>query len=260
MKLIYKKLIYKIANKILSFFSQRTQHRIMLPFSYFLSFLYKGNNVYCFYCKRTFSRFLPHAAFSRLHACCPLCGSLERYRLLYLYLKNKTDFFKKKTKVLDIGPIYNFQKLCLILPNINYTSIDLHSDLATIKMDVMNMTFRDNTFDCIICYHVLEHVENDIKAMQEIYRVLEPNGYAILQVPIADVSRTSEDHSLSGKEREKLYRGRNHLRLYGLDYKYKLESVGFKVRIDDYVKHLSQKIIKRYGLDAKEDIYFCMKK
>lgn len=260
------KLLYKIANKIISFFSPKVQNRLLLPFLYVLSLFYKGDKVYCPYCQGNFSRFLPcavsseYAAFSRPYARCPRCGSLERYRLLYLYLKDKTDFFSKATKVLDIGPIHNFQKLCLALPHIDYTAVDLYSDLATIKMDITAMTFSDAIFDCAICYHVLEHVEDDRKAMQEIYRVLKPGGYAISQVPVANIPKTLEDRSLSEEERERFYGARDHLRLFGLDYKDRLESVGFEVKVDDFVKHLDQATVQRFGLDPAENIYFCRKK
>lgn len=259
------RIIYKILNKSLTLFPTTIQNKILSCIYFFSSKFYKGNEVYCPYCKNTFSRFLPHAVssvyegFHREFAKCPLCGSIERYRLLYHYLENKTDFFIKNSYVLEVGPSYQFQKMCLSLPNIKYTSIDLFSDLAEHKMDLMDLKFEDNSFDFIICYHVLEHVDDDIKAMNEIYRVLKHGGLAILQVPIADIPKTLEDRSLPFKEREVLYRGSDHLRLYGQDYKDRLGSIGFKVKVDDYVKHLDEEVVKRYGLDVDEDLYVCTK-
>lgn len=145
------------------------------------------------------------------------------------------------------------------LPNLDYISVDLESPIAMAKMDITDMQFPDNHFDCIICYHVLEHIPHDRRAMKEIVRVLKPSGWAILQVPILR-EKTFEDPTIkTPEEREKVFGQRDHVRIYGLDYKDRLGSVGFAVKLDDYVKKLGDDAIKRYSLTEDENIYFCSK-
>jgi ubiquinone/menaquinone biosynthesis C-methylase UbiE len=141
-------------------------------------------------------------------------------------------------------------------------SADIESPLAKVKMDIHKIPFEDNTFDAAMCNHVLEHVKNDILAMKEIFRVLKPDGWAILQVPFMgkNLKRTFEDPSItSPKEREKVFGQRDHVRIYGEDYPERLRSAGFEVTKDRFVMELSDKMVKRYALPSDEIIYFCKK-
>jgi len=192
---------------------------------------------------------------------CPRCYSVERYRLLHLYLRNKTNFFKDNLKVLDIAPTCFFQDMCKRLPNIDYLSADISSPLAMVTMDITAIALAGNYFDCIICYHVLEHIPDDQKAMTELFRVLKPGGWAILQSPV-DHSRdtTFEDPTIIAPDaRERAFGQNDHVRIYGKDYKDRLERAGFMVRIDDYVEELEESAIRRYGLMRDEKIYLCTK-
>jgi SAM-dependent methyltransferase len=198
----------------------------------------------------------------RENALCPNCLSLERHRLLWLYLQEKSNLFTDKLDFLHIAPelcfIHRFEKL----DNLNYTTADLESPLAKVKMDIHHMPFNDNIFDAVMCNHVLEHVENDIMAMKEIYRVLKPGGWAILQVPFMgkNLQTTFEDPSLSTpQEREKVYGQRDHLRIYGQDYPQRLSKAGFRVSEDKFVKNLSKEEIRKYVLPPDEIIYLCEK-
>ncbi len=158
---------------------------------------YLGNRFICPCCNGHFRKFLPFGVKPRANAQCPRCGSLERHRLLWLFLKKKTNFFKDSLKVLDIAPVDFFQQKCKVLPNLDYISADISSQIAMIKMDITNICLPDNQFDCIICYHVLEHIPNDKEAMRELFRVLKPGGGAILQSPV-DYNRekTFEDPNI----------------------------------------------------------------
>lgn len=130
-----------------------------------------------------------------------------------------------------------------------------------IKMDITNINLPDNQFDCIICYHVLEHILDDKKAMKELFRILKPGGWAILQSPV-DPNRdeTFEDPNVvSPEERERVFGQRDHVRIYGQDYKNRLERAGFTVKLDNYSRELGDNIIKKYGLMKDETIYFCSK-
>jgi ubiquinone/menaquinone biosynthesis C-methylase UbiE len=154
-----------------------------------------------------------------------------------------------------------FQEKCKKLPNLDYVSADISSPLAMIKMNITNINLPDNQFDCIICYHVLEHIIDDQKAMRELYRVLKPGGWAILQSPI-DFNRdkTYEDQNiLLPDERERIFGHKDHVRIYEWDYKNRLKRAGFTVILDNYIKELSDDKNMKYGLMKDEIIYFCTK-
>jgi len=226
------------------------------------SLLYIGNKFMCSCCNGHFRKFLPFGVKPRPNAQCPRCGSLERHRLLCLYLKDKTNFFKDSLlKVLDIAPMYFFQQKCKTLYNLNYISADISSSIAMIKMDITNINLPDNQFDCIICYHVLEHIPDDKKAMKELFRILKPGGWAILQSPVdPNHDETFEDPNVvSPEEREHVFGEKDHVRIYGQDYKNRLEMAGFTVKLDNYSRELGDNIIKKYGLMKDETIYFCSK-
>ena len=158
------------------------------------------------------------------------------------------------------APEYIIQKFLRSIPNLDYISADLNSSLAMVKMDITNISCKDNSFDVILCYHVLEHIIDDRKAMRELFRVLKPGGWAILQSPM-DLKRnkTFEDsHVVLPQDRERIFGQSDHVRIYGRDYKDRLEKAGFTVKVDSYVKELGVDMIKKYCL-GKEDIYFCTK-
>jgi len=141
------------------------------------------------------------------------------------------------------------------MENLDYTTTDLNSPLADVKADICNLPFEDNTFDFILCNHVLEHIPDDTKAMQELYRVMKVGGMGIFQIP-QDLSRekTFEDNTITDKkERAKIFGQYDHVRIYGRDYFDKLRSVGFKVEEVDYTATLSEAEIDKYRL-AKGEI------
>ena len=221
---------------------------------------YWGFRFTCPCCNGYFRTFVPFGT-KPTQIACPRCYSLERHRLLQLYLRGKTNFFKDNLKVLDIAPTQFFQEICKSLSNIDYLSADIFSPLAMIKMDITTIPLPDNRFDCIICYHVLEHVLDDQKAMRELFRVLKPGGWAILQSPVDhNRDKTFEDLTIvSPDERERVFGQNDHVRIYGIDYKGRLEKAGFLVKVDNYVEELGESAIKKFGLTRDEKIYFCTK-
>ncbi len=220
-----------------------------------------GNEVECPICGSTYSQFLP---FNRPNALCYTCKSLERHRLVYLYLKNKTDFFEGSKKVLHFAPEKCLHDVIRQYPNLDYQTADLmttYIDAIGIMPDhVMSVTdikFPDNTFDVVICNHVFELVPDDALGMHEIYRVLKPKGYAIIQGAVNNhLPKTIETQDLSPDERKRIAGAHQHVRRYGLDYRHRLAAAGFRVKVSDYVKELDY---KRYGLMADEDVYVCWK-
>lgn len=227
-----------------------------------ISIFMRGNNVECPICEISYRKFLPYGRLNpRPNALCPDSLSLERHRLMWLYLKDKTNFFTEPHKLLHIAPELCFIKKFKSMKNLEYTTADLESPLADVKMDVHEIPFEDETFDVVFCNHVMEHVDDDIKSMSEIHRVLKPGGWAIIQSP-QDYSReeTLEDPSITDpKERERIYWQSDHVRLFGMDYGKRLEKAGFTVTEDRYVMELPEETVKRYALPANEIIYFCAK-
>jgi SAM-dependent methyltransferase len=224
--------------------------------------LFRGNKFTDPINGKSYRKFLPYGYVKqRDNALSPGTLSLERHRLLWLYLNNETNFFSKTLKVLHIAPEQCFYNLFKNLKNINYTTFDLNSPLADIKGDICNLPFKENSFDFILCNHVLEHINDDKKAMKELYRVLNKNGTAILQVPINQKSsKTFEDSSIvDKKERIEKFGQYDHIRLYGLDYFKKLESFGFKVDPLKYSKEFTESEIIKYGLIKDEIIPVCKK-
>ncbi len=223
---------------------------------------YRGNQVYCPVDDRTYRKFLPYGRIHpRANALCPGSLTLERHRLMWLYLKEKTNFFTKEHRVLHVAPEICFIPLFEKMKNLDYTTADLDSPWAKIKMDLHHIPFADHTFDVIFCNHVMEHVEDDIQCMRELYRVLKPGGWAIIQSPVYAIAQTYENPLLTHPvEREIAFGQRDHVRKYGKDYGKRLQSAGFTVKEDDYVKHFTPQQIRWYALMEDEIIYFCEKK
>ncbi|GMN05758.1 class I SAM-dependent methyltransferase [Croceitalea sp. MTPC5] len=203
-----------------------------------------------------FRKFLPYGYENpREGVLSPSTLSLERHRLLWLYLKNETNFFKDELKVLHFAPEQAFYKRFRKLDNITYQTTDLNSPLADVKADICNLPFDSNAYDVILCNHVLEHIPDDAKAMKELYRVLKPGGWGIFQIP-QDISRetTFEDDSITDrKERARIFGQYDHVRIYGKDYFDKLKNAGFKVEQVDYTSKLTTEEVDRYRL-AKGEI------
>jgi SAM-dependent methyltransferase len=219
-------------------------------------FFLKGNKFTDPIDGKSFKKFLPYGYESpRENVLSPSTLSLERHRLLWLYLKNETEFFKAPIKLLHFAPEQAFYNRFKKLDNLKYTTTDLNSPLADVKADICNLPFQNDFFDVILCNHVLEHIPNDTKAMQELYRVLKPGGWGIFQIP-QDLKRekTFEDDTITDrKERARIFGQYDHVRIYGRDYFDKLRSIGFTVEEVDYTSTLPKETVEKYRL-AKGEI------
>ncbi|MFA5197614.1 MAG: class I SAM-dependent methyltransferase [Patescibacteria group bacterium] len=178
---------------------------------------------------------------------------------MWLFLNNETTIFNDKLTLLHFAPERFFLDRFMKMTNLSYTPADINPSLPLIKkIDIIDIPMNDNHYDCVICCHVLEHVHDDQKAMREIYRVLKPGGWAILQVPIGRL-KTFEDHAVqTPQDRQRVFGQHDHVRIYGLDYVTRLETAGFKVNVINYAKKVSDEKIRKYALSQK-DIYLCSK-
>ena len=247
---------------ILKIFPRTFLIKFSFIFQPLLSLLLKGDKFTDPIDGKSFRKFLSYGYNKlRKNALSPSTLSLERHRLLWLYLINETVLFEKKIKLLHFAPEQAFYKRFKKLNNIQYDSIDINSPLAKIKADICDLPINDNTYDFILCNHVLEHVLDDKKAMSELYRVLKKGGTGIFQVPI-DMNRkkTFQDDSITDKlERNKIFGQYDHVRVYGKDYFNKLENTGFKVQQIDYSKEFSNEEILKYSIIRGEVIPVCTK-
>ena len=223
-----------------------------------LSLYYQGSTYTDPIDGKSFRKFLPYGyGKQRSNVLSPSTLSLERHRLLWLYLKNETDFFTSSSsskKVLHFAPEQCFLKQFKALNHIDYTTTDLNSPIADVKADICNLPFEDHSYDIIFCNHVLEHIPDDQKAMEELYRVMKPGSWGIFQIP-QDLNRefTFEDNTITDKaERAEIFGQYDHVRIYGRDYFDKLRSVGFKVVAVDYASKLSAELVDKYSLAKGE--------
>jgi hypothetical protein len=253
-------------NKIIALLTRFVPRKYLQLFSgiglKFLGFMYAGHDVECPICGKHYKKFLPYGRMSsRPNALCPNCLSLERHRLIWLYLKEKTNFFSAKLSVLHIAPEPCFMKPFEKQHGDGYITADIESPLAKVKMDIHEMPFQDNQFDVVLCNHVLEHVKDDIQAMTEIKRVLKPGGWGILLVPFFSPvgEKTFEDNSVTDlREREKIFGQDDHVRKYGKDYPDRIRQSGLTVVEDQFAFAMDDTLKFKMGL-SPEIIYRAIK-
>lgn len=256
MKKVYKFLLNKLPRPLLI--------RLSYVFKFFAPILYKGDKVTCPVCERNFSKFLSYGSdvAHRENVLCPYDLTLERHRLMWLYLKNESDFFTANLNVLHIAPEQCFYHRFRAQKNIKYLTGDLVSPLADMHFDLHQIPLEDNRFDVIFCNHVLEHVDDAMQCMKELFRVMKVGGWAIMQVP-QDFSRetTYEDKSItSPEEREKHFWQKDHVRLFGKDYPDWLRKAGFEVQEFNLNTEFSEEFIERNRLMKSEILYIARKK
>ena len=254
MKALAKRILHLFPRTVLQRFAN-----LLLPM---LDLWYRGNTFTDPINGKSYRKFLPYGYVKiRQNVLSPGTLSLERHRLIWLYLKNETDFFQTASKVLHMAPEKAFISRLKKVPHLDYISCDLESPLADIKADICALPFDDNSFDWVLCNHVLEHIPNDTKAMQELYRVLKPGGKALLQVPLDPKrSTTFQDNSITDKAtRTKIFGQYDHVRIYGMDYFEKLRTIGFQVDELQYGKTLSKDDRARYAIVKTEYIPICVR-
>jgi len=219
-------------------------------------YLLRGSDVTCTVCGYSYKHFIPYLG--RPNAQCPNCGSLERVRLIQKFI---TDFqlIDKNTRLLHIAPEKALYKIFRKQLGSNYIPADKFEEgytypKSTQHVDITALPYADESMDAVICIHVLEHVQDDAKAIAEIYRVIKKGGFAILQVPYdVDRAATYEDASItSPEERRKHFLQSDHVRIYGRDYLERFLQPGFQVELGDYSKNLGIATREKYGLKDEE--------
>ena len=231
-----------------------------------LGLLYVGRGRECPVCGTKRRKFLPYGyVTSRDNALCPNCLSLERHRLLWLWLQRESDLFERRPRLLHVAP-----EVCLMRHlrkaykghEEDYVTADLESPLADLHFDIQHIPLADESFDVVFCNHIMEHVEDDLQAMREIHRVMRRGeGWGVILSPVElEREKTFEDDSITDpEERTRIFGQYDHRRVYGRDYADRLREAGFEVEDLDYASALTAEERERYAL-PKDHLYIVRKR
>jgi SAM-dependent methyltransferase len=221
-------------------------HRLRRPL---LMRRHAGSTLCCPICETELGSFAPYGG--REGALCPRCRSVERHRLLWLYMARKTSILREPTRCLHLAPEASIRARLGKRANVDYVSADLNRGRpADVVADVTDLPFEDASFDLVICNHVLEHVPDDGAAIAEMLRVLRPGGRALMLHPLDETRRsTFEDASIkSARKREEMFGQRDHVRVYGTDFYDRLSEGGFEVERVRFAESLSDAERRRHGV------------
>lgn len=236
---------------LLNLFPRPWLIRLSIWFRPFIKWYFKGHRFTDPIDGSSYRRFLPYGYQKiRENALCPGTLSLERHRLLWLYLERETSFLTDSIKVLHVAPEQVFYQKFRSFSHWDYTTTDLYSPLADVKADLRKLPFEDHAYDLILCNHVLEHIPDHLQALSELYRVLKKGGTLIAQVPL-DLNRekTFEDPTITDpQERSRIFGQYDHVRIYGKDYSDFLNQTGFSSQCIPYTEQLTKKEIDTYAL------------
>ena len=231
-----------------------------------LGLLYVGRGRECPVCGTKRRKFLPYGyVTSRDNALCPNCLSLERHRLLWLWLQRESDLFERRPRLLHVAP-----EVCLMRHlrkaykghEEDYVTADLESPLADLHFDIQHIPLADESFDVVFCNHIMEHVEDDLQAMREIHRVMRRGeGWGVILSPVElEREKTFEDDSITDpEERTRIFGQYDHRRVYGRDYADRLREAGFEVEDLNYAAILTTEERERYAL-PKDHLYIVRKR
>jgi SAM-dependent methyltransferase len=219
----------------------------------------RGDTYFCPLCEKGFKTFLPGGPSLRPLALCPCCHSLERHRFLWLMLKH---LWQEGTIAAGGRMLHFAPEPCLtgkFKRRFDYLSADLDPAAAMVAMDITDIRFPDESFDAIICNHVLEHISDDARALAELYRVLKRGGWASLQVPMRGETTYEDPTITTPEEREKAFGQADHIRYYGADYYRRLQAAGFRTEIYPKVDFFSPAEDARFALATETELVIARK-
>lgn len=233
------------------------------------------NNYYCPICTTHYKTFKDYTGRYYIkgelidhftpNAICPGCGSDIRHRFVVSFLERETNVLDAKLKLLHFAPERWIYDYIMKLGNIEYFPCDIDplkfKISNVLKVDMTDIRFPDSHFDTVLSIHVLEHIKNDITALQEIYRVLKKGGWALIAIPIYG-KKTFEDSSLDDEGRIKMYGLAEHMRMNGLDFVDKLSAVGFSADIYSidtvHGKYLDRRVSSPH-VESDKWLFYCKK-
>jgi Methyltransferase domain len=238
-----------------------TRRRVLAAVGRRLQMLrHRGDAVRCPICESGFDRFKDD--WNRSNALCWRCGSHERHRALWLYLERHPELLESASSLLHFAPEWCLEHRLRRLRGTRYATADLQAAAAELQLDITALDLPDESFDAILCSHVLEHVQDDRSAIRELHRVLSPDGWAIVMVPI-DLSRseTYEDPLVSTPQaREREFWQSDHVRLYAPDIAERLRDAGFEVAAQSVARELGPELAARYRLLGADEVFLCRKR
>jgi SAM-dependent methyltransferase len=238
------RILKQLANKIVPKRSAEKYERVLRSIIYQF---YRGKRYKCPVCNKNLRNFMLLENGDKL---CPYCGSLPRNRRLWMLLNS--DFLKDQQCILHFSPSKNLFRLLSRYPGIIYESSDISGDFPALKhLDITGINEPDEKYDLVICYHVLEHVENDREAILELHRILKPEGICLIQTPFKNGS-IYEDAAIKNPHDRKIHFGQeDHVRVYSVDgLKQRLEKNGFAVKIMSFYENENNE----YGFKPEEHI------
>lgn len=222
---------------------------------------YSGDRFHCPVCDSPVSRFLPYGLPVREHAMCPVCESMERHRLYWLYYTRRTDLLEGGAgarRFLHVAPEMGLETRLQRAPSLRYVTADFFSPYVDLRMDLCHLPLRPGSVDVVHCSHVLEHVPDDRRAMVELLEALRPGGWGLIQAPIWTDQPSWEDASITDPaERERVFGQHDHVRIYGPDYPDRLREAGFEVETVRAADFLGAEEIEHHAVDADEEVYRC---
>lgn len=197
---------------------------------------------------------------SRPRGYCPRCNSKARHRRVWLHCLQETDLVSARISLLHVAPKYCLSRRLSRMPNLDYSALDLEpGPNITVVGDLTSLEMSSETFDAIVCIHVLEHIEDDGAAIREMWRVLKPGGWAVVNVPMRLDVPTHEDASIvSAADRRRVFGEADHVRTYGYDLVGRLEAAGFDVSLFPG-DSLDPALVERHGLTLDEHVLHCRK-
>ncbi len=197
------------------------------------------------------------------NADCPRCRSGIRQRFAFAFLKARTRIETDRLRVIHFAPDPGIYKALSGLPNLDYVAADLNPVrfVRAAKLDITDIALPSDSVDGIICIHVLEHIDDDRRAIGELHRIARRGSWALIAIPTYG-AETFEDRSLDYAGRERMYGTGDHLRLNGLDFARKLEAAGFTVEvvaIEDFGGDFVDRSEHTPHTESDRYLFFCTK-